>query len=186
MTPFAARPHYTTAGGGSLPRSFNHQQYPWRTSFKERDRVTIALGILANDGLVIAADRQVGITEYLKTDQGKILSTIFGDPHPGPYRLSTLTVTGSGNATYLKAAQRVLTDQPGPHATPDEFEERMRSQLAKFYLGGHLKTGHTWPLSELAAIRSIMATGLLILRDSCFTILPPLMSRLGVSPSHEV
>jgi hypothetical protein len=86
------------------------QRYPCG-KFKDVRRVTIALGILATDGIVLAADTQVGITEYLKTSGGKIA---YGVRRPASAQSMSITsgfaVTGAGNAAYIEHVQRELVN----------------------------------------------------------------------------
>src|SRR5262249_16516657 len=65
---------------------------------------TIALGILASDGLVIAADSQETYGN-LQTDQGKILATHLG--HEGP-AAAVLALSGSGWSSYIDALNQEL------------------------------------------------------------------------------
>src|SRR5271168_1265069 len=51
------------------PHPLKPVRYPWRP--KEVKAMTIALGILTHDSVVIAADSEVG-NEYSKMDEGKI------------------------------------------------------------------------------------------------------------------
>ncbi len=61
--------------------------------------MTIAIGLLARDGFVIAADTQVGIPGYLNMSFGKVA---YGTKRAGG-DVSSLVVTGAGNVKYLEA-----------------------------------------------------------------------------------
>jgi hypothetical protein len=69
--------------------------------------MTIALGMLAKDGLVLAADSQETYPGSLKVTQGKILAAVVG-PHSQPR--ATLGVTGAGSATHLDALNQSICD----------------------------------------------------------------------------
>jgi 20S proteasome alpha/beta subunit len=66
--------------------------------------VTIALGIIARDGIVIAADREEG-DGYLKTDRGKILQ-VFRGRNP----VGWIAISGAGNGPALDEVARLLGD----------------------------------------------------------------------------
>src|SRR5713101_7992480 len=67
------------------------QRYPCG-KLKDKRAVTIALGILARNGVVIAADTQVGMPEYLKMGRGKIA---FGAQPSDQDDVRMLAVTGA-------------------------------------------------------------------------------------------
>ena len=66
--------------------------------------MTIAIGILASDGVIIAADREEG-DGYLKTDRGKI-SQVFR----GLFPAGSIAVTGAGDAAALDEVSNLITD----------------------------------------------------------------------------
>ena len=63
--------------------------------------MTIAVGILASDGVVIAADREEG-DGYLKTDTGKVSQTFKGTAPIG-----SIAITGAGTGPYLDEAASI-------------------------------------------------------------------------------
>src|SRR5438067_3513959 len=68
----------------------------------EGKRMTIALGILASDGIVVAADREEQIPDFMKVSQSKIrVMSIASKSHSG-----SCVVTGAGDGTHIDA----LTD----------------------------------------------------------------------------
>ncbi len=91
--------------------------------------MTIALGILAKDGLVIASDRQVGMPEYLKMGRGKIA---FGKQgaigQPGG---NMLAVTGAGNSHYIEHLQREFVNEPFP--ATNELQKHFAERIHTFY-----------------------------------------------------
>jgi hypothetical protein len=98
--------------------------------------VTIAIGILATDGVVIAADTQTGIPDYLKVGQGKVSITVSrADQAPMGHR--SFAISGAGSAGYLKALHERMS-----HRTSESdvnflafgsLEETVSDSLKKFY-----------------------------------------------------
>src|SRR5689334_2672892 len=81
-----------------FPRPVKHPGYP--------KSMTIALGVLAWDGIVVAADRELG-TDYLKTDQGKIISWSHGVA--GEF-ISGIVISGAGMDGYLHHIRNQMMD----------------------------------------------------------------------------
>ena len=69
-------------------------------------RMTIGIGILASDGVVIAADTQESIQGYWKTNQGKVRWSAYQSVDHGS---GSIVVTGAGTARHLDAIQDQLT-----------------------------------------------------------------------------
>lgn len=67
--------------------------------------MTIALGILATDGVVIATDTQIGVQDYLKTHQGKLVVAHFG---PSDNKSAAIAITGAGSVGYLARIKQDL------------------------------------------------------------------------------
>src|SRR5438105_931077 len=94
----------------------------------ERKRMTIALGILAPDGVVIAADTQetygLGWSKY---EANKIVSLRKRDG------VGAMAASGGGDAGYLDALHQDYLDeyQTGPH--DDALQERLQNRLTTFY-----------------------------------------------------
>ena len=91
--------------------------------------MTIALGIRATDGIVVAADRQETVG-YQKNDAGKITATSRLNPS------GTLIVTGAGNGTYLDAIAQQLQAWFGDDKaakTPTEIGCMINDLNRKFY-----------------------------------------------------
>lgn len=60
--------------------------------------VTIAIGVRTNDGVVLASDSQHTVSGYIKTDDGKVRTTIFHDfGH-------VFAITGAGSSDYIRMA----------------------------------------------------------------------------------
>src|ERR1700719_1125175 len=70
----------------------------------KRKRMTIAIGLRARDGIVIAADREEG-DGYLTNERGKILQVFRGMPPIG-----WITVTGAGDGPALDEVSKLLGD----------------------------------------------------------------------------
>ncbi len=66
--------------------------------------MTIAIGILASDGVVIAADREEG-DSYLKNDTGKVYQAF-----KGTLPLGAIAVTGAGSGPYLDEVSQLISD----------------------------------------------------------------------------
>jgi len=101
-------------------------RYAWKP--KENDPVTIAVGILATDGIVVAADTQVGVTEYLKINRGKVA---FGVQRSAQNGVSALAITGSGNSHYVEHLQHEFID--GPHPPVAKAQEYFSERMQQFY-----------------------------------------------------
>lgn len=100
-----------------------HKQY------HRRKATTVALGFCVQDGMVIAADRQVTAGDA-KSNTGKI--DVWLDPNPEGMNRGTLAVTGAGDFGYLKALSQLLREpftRPEPLSFPalkEEFERITR------------------------------------------------------------
>src|SRR5271166_5047297 len=94
-----------------------------------RKRMTIAVGILASDGVVIAADREEGDV-YLKNDSGKVSQAF-----KGTVPIGSIAVTGSGSGPYLDEVARLITDGFCDDAVGTEatVEARIRKTHRKYY-----------------------------------------------------
>jgi hypothetical protein len=103
-------------------------QKPNSPPIPRRCRMTIALGLLAAGGAVIAADREES-DGTLKTDQGKI---------GGLWRATRgcLAVSGAGNGPYLDSLTASLVDWFNADKTDfkaDTFGEELRRRHHEFY-----------------------------------------------------
>jgi len=75
--------------------------------------MTIALGLVANDGLVLCADTQQTISGYIKTYDGKV------DMHLYPEPRIVLAIAGAGTKDYIDTARQSLLEN-----FPEELERR--------------------------------------------------------------
>jgi 20S proteasome alpha/beta subunit len=117
-----------------------HTRYSWVNSREEP--VTIALGILTHDAVVIAADSQITSADYLKYGQNKI-STVRQSSPEG--QLAAMAVTGSGNAAYLRHLKKDFSDvldynKKAP--TTERMLNRVRKRLKEFH------EEHVLPISD--------------------------------------
>lgn len=104
-----------------------------------RKRMTIAIGILATDGVVVAADTQESVPGYWKRDQGKISGRVVMS---NGYHAAYLS-TGSGDARFIDAMSGTLSNGIlGPPPGIEEIEARIERKLYAF----HKK--HIFPLKS--------------------------------------
>lgn len=109
------------------PQPFPPKPLPGR--LPERKRMTIALGILAPDGVVIAADTQEswGYFGGAKIRGHKIHSRIV----QGQYR--SFAATGAGSAGYLESLNQELDDNFVDVQDPLNIERRFKEKIRKFF-----------------------------------------------------
>lgn len=97
--------------------------------------MTIALGILADDGLVVAADTQVTVPNYMKTDEGKVSMVSKRSaqvPHEPP---TTMIVSGAGAQTSIDYLRNGLMGLFDGSAVPSPVD--VGEQLSKRVLEYH-------------------------------------------------
>lgn len=75
--------------------------------------MTIGLGLVGNDGLVLCADMQRTISGYTKTFDGKVGTHIFHNPRV------VLSIAGAGDEDYIETAKQILLAD-----FPEELEKR--------------------------------------------------------------
>lgn len=119
--------------------------------------MTIALGILATDGIVLAADTQLGVTDFLKMQSGKIalsVSRALGDP--GAMR--SFGITGAGSADYLDALRprMIKVAATGDEQPIEELEQILQADLMNFY-SAHVVPFDRYSANERPDISLIMA-----------------------------
>src|SRR4051812_14891279 len=95
--------------------------------------MTIALAVVANNGLVIAADTQESYDGFWKADQTKILP-VFG-PTRGSEEKAQLVIGGAGNGDYIDAiSQRLVETFVGAQSKePKDIFLAMQQTLREFY-----------------------------------------------------
>ena len=67
-------------------------------------RMTIALGLRADDGIVLCADTQQTISGYIKTYDGKVHTTLYDDPRV------VVAVAGAGTMDYVATARQSILE----------------------------------------------------------------------------
>lgn len=104
--------------------------------------MTIALGIIAEDGLVIAADTQETYSGLFKMDQGKILGTWIG---PTAEPSGFLSVSGAGTAGHLDAINQQLCNDVGGLEKPSfqGLEKAIKTTVRDFNIE-HIAPFSTW------------------------------------------
>lgn len=123
--------------------------HPKPERLPERKQMTIAIGITAQDGIVIAADSQESTGDYMKGAKGKISCFYSQDGKEGTFggdSVDSLVVSGAGDSGYVRAlgdelGKVFLTHPKLPvHAMPafaDSVKEtinlKFESCLATFY-----------------------------------------------------
>ena len=116
--------------------------------------MTIAIGVLAQDGIVVAADTQVGITDYLKMSFGKIA---FGR-RTGSVS-SGFAVTGAGNSAYLEAVRQIEVESfldLDAAFDMEDLESRMGERIEDFY-SRHVVPFSSYPSNERPDFSLLMA-----------------------------
>ena len=127
-----------------------YPRHLWR--LPERKHMTIALGILAADGIVIAADTQesfgIGGAKY---SSYKIFSQIVRDEQ------RAISATGAGWASYLDAIHQELAAAFVAERMPAQAEARMRLKVREFY-DAHIVPMHGLPREERPSINAVIGT----------------------------
>ncbi|HEY4086989.1 MAG TPA: hypothetical protein VGM43_13670 [Bryobacteraceae bacterium] len=96
--------------------------------------MTIAIGYLCRDGLILGADSQSGISGSLKWPTQKILPIDVGGIHEGmAVNAAALAVAGAGNTHYLHEMQEISARLIDPSDTAMEIETKLRERYREFY-----------------------------------------------------
>jgi hypothetical protein len=104
------------------------RRYPWKTSFKE-NRVTIALGIIASNGIVIATDTQITQSDFLKAGRGKMVGEALDDGESGAILLS-----GSGTIGYVESFNQQIAELfKSKRPSLETLDAELRNKLRTFY-----------------------------------------------------
>lgn len=90
--------------------------------------MTIAVGVLAKDGVVVAADSQETFPGYWKIDQGKITAHVGVRLEPPRFRRAAL-VSGAGPASYVIDLGNRLRDTVADNSNPAEDSEAVGIRL---------------------------------------------------------
>lgn len=118
-----------------LRQPLKHTRYP--CGFKERNKVTIGVGILTPDSVVLAADTQMSWTDFfMKTGEGKVSWSAKTEPRgTAPSLTAGMAITGAGHAKYVQHIQRhfanlITTDK---HPSLADFRAHAETYLESFY-----------------------------------------------------
>ncbi len=95
--------------------------------------MTVAIGIIASDGIVVAADTQETTPGYWKNYQGKVAAASTMQIGP-PMHSAGYIISGAGNSGYLRALSQEFRSILEPPATLDDVEARIRSIVRQFHL----------------------------------------------------
>jgi len=95
--------------------------------------MTIGVGILASDGVVVAADSQESVQGYWKTDQGKVQWCGFSSADP--VCEGACVVTGAGSGRYLDALQDDVLKDFGDVVEDSgrDWESHIRGVIRRFH-----------------------------------------------------
>lgn len=119
--------------------------------------MTIAIGLIAQDGLVLAADTQETIQGLWKNDQGKILSA--GHSIIGPIPdVGYCAISGAGGGEYIDALARQMMERflaNPPVATHAEAQTAFAPVLEDFHAKHILPFGH-YPRDDRPHLRLVI------------------------------
>jgi hypothetical protein len=109
------------------PRPLKQSQYP--------RAMTIALGILVNDAMILAADTEITVEGVMKSGEGKIRWVRVTYPAESERKWDAFAITGAGPTGYLDAVQQEALQlfNGHPDASIDELEDLFRKLIKKFY-----------------------------------------------------
>jgi len=68
----------------------------------QRKQMTIAIGLLGRDGIVMAADTQESTGDYMKGEKRKVAAFAFTESHPD-YPVGVCVISGAGDSGYVRA-----------------------------------------------------------------------------------
>lgn len=91
--------------------------------------MTIALGMLANDGLVIAADSQITSGDW-KTSHGKVSCVVWDADTATPI---SVVLTGAGTLSYIEAAWEAIRPCMKPGISMPTLKSSIAKAVQKFY-----------------------------------------------------
>jgi hypothetical protein len=107
-------PGWQPLGPRPRPKRFTHPK-----------AMTIAIGTMYQQTMILAADSEVTIPDYMKGDKGKIHWTVSGT--------DMLAVTGAGEVAYLDAAFGEVMSLFHRKGDVWEFGDKLDAWLQKFY-----------------------------------------------------
>lgn len=123
--------------GKPLPKIYHHK--PER--LPKRKWMTICIGMVARDGIVIAADAEEN-DSYIKRSQQKIMTWNTASSG-GTHTPAGCVMTGAGDAGFIDAFIYDLTKSVGQVKNIPEFEAHLKERLEAFY------SKHVLPFSTI-------------------------------------
>ena len=129
--------------------------------------MTIAIGLLADDGIVFAADTQVSESNFIKSDAGKIalslvpinnreMATGYGA------RIRSFGIGGAGNLPYVQELQKIFSQRFKNLSTPESLidpHDEFQDELSRFYRA-HVRPFDRYPPQERPEFWLLMGTQL--------------------------
>jgi 20S proteasome alpha/beta subunit len=130
---------------------------PPKPRIPERRQVTVAIGLMADDGLVIAADSEQTGGDFLKTPGAKVFASSVEPVDGGPVK--AFAVTGSGDVGYLGSVTQSLTRafQNNNDAPEDVLEPIFADVVLGFYRKHVLPFG-IYPANERPDVSLVFGT----------------------------
>jgi hypothetical protein len=121
--------------------------------------MTIALGIIGSNGIVLAADTEESIQGYMKRHQTKILSGFHHATEGGPRKeLPMVAVSGAGDSHYLDVINEKMVDAVLTTRKPflPDVQPELEETVKKFY-DDHIIPFAAFPANERPEISLIVA-----------------------------
>jgi 20S proteasome alpha/beta subunit len=118
--------------------------------------MTIAIGILAQGGLVVGADSEES-TGYLKSNQHKLLTVYNGVPVGPPPYPAVCIFTGAGDSGYVEALIEKLSTVFYDDALPEHALKQALSQRLKEFYKDHVIPFAAFPENNRPAVELLMA-----------------------------
>jgi 20S proteasome alpha/beta subunit len=110
----------------ACPQPLKHKRYP-------KD-MTIALGLLTQTGIILAADSQESYGPDVKMQTGKIMLESTGSyDSDGALTTKTIAVTGAGDSGYLTVLKQRIHDASADCSDTKQMEEKLEEIVEDFY-----------------------------------------------------
>jgi 20S proteasome alpha/beta subunit len=141
--------HYFADSMENLRYYFPRPRLPFhpRPRLPERKRMTIAIGLLGNHGVVLAADTQETITGYTKENVGKVPISIFDN--------LTAVFAGAGDSDYIESAMEKAREKLGDCKDLKEVKEYLEERLVG-YFDGYLANWAMFPQNERPTVEMLI------------------------------
>lgn len=122
--------------------------------------MTIALGVIAGDGVVLAADTEE-TDGYLKTGQSKISTAIYQNPQERVYSHCACGISGAGTAGHIDLLTERLSEIFLDHAVPLDRNQRLAlaAEVSQFYRD-HVVPFASYPEHERPDFSMLLALSL--------------------------